>query len=198
MPLLAVTGLHNVGTCSVIKNRAAGLLLGAGLVGAGVFTAGPASADCTTNGSNLVCSNVNVTLTVGDTTAGGTDTVSFPEDSGISADVFVQSSPIFVGAAVGNAQNVATLTFTVPASLAAGTHHVVVHGTRNGQAYVASLPLVVTAPALASGGAQGGLPKTGSSNVVPLTGLGLGLVVIGAGVLMVVRRRTTATGPLAV
>ena len=182
----------------MIKHRAASLLTGSLALGAGLILATPASADCASS-SQLVCAEANVQLSVGDSTPGGTDTVTFPEDAGKSADVFVQSTPIFVGSAVGNAQNIATLTFQIPAGLAPGLHHVIVHGTLNGVAYVSSLPLTLTTPtAIGDTGGRVHLPKTGSSNVVPLTELGLGLVVVGGGVLMLARRRRSATAtPLA-
>ena len=107
-----------------------------------------------------------------------------------------------LGSVVATIGGEATATFTVPTNLPDGRHSVVFRG-----ASLTGAPNEVRVPFTVSGGpatgaavdsAAGGgtvtvggvqLPRTGSDEVVPLTALGVGLVVAGAGMVVVARRR---------
>jgi LPXTG-motif cell wall-anchored protein len=91
----------------------------------------------------------------------------------------MHSTPTVVGKFQADANGVVTAEFTVPAGTPAGTHTFVYEGAA-GTYFQESF--TVTA-----GGKK--LPHTGADVTVPLT-LGLGLVVVGAGALVVSRRKT--------
>jgi LPXTG-motif cell wall-anchored protein len=121
---------------------------------------------------------------------GGSDT---GQGSGFTANelvnAYVFSAHIFVGTTTANAAGVATLTFKVPKSLATGAHHVEFVGQTSGQIDIA--PLTVTAAKTVPSSSGSTLPFTGGSDIWQLTAIGAGLVLLGGGAVVGVRRRRT-------
>ncbi len=107
-------------------------------------------------------------------------------DVGTLVQVFVFSNPVLLGTVTADSKGAATLTFTLPDSLQPGQHHIELQGTLRGVANTVSVPFTIVAPTVTG---TGGLPRTGSSNILPLTESGLGLVLVGGLVLVMVRRR---------
>lgn len=93
----------------------------------------------------------------------------------------VHSSPLSIGTVTANAAGTAALTFTVPATLAAGTHRLVLTGTTSGLSSEASFT-VTAAPPTASPGSTppAAAPQSGAGAPLAATGLdGPHLLVIG-------------------
>jgi hypothetical protein len=96
--------------------------------------------------------------------------------------VLVYSQPQILTTVVTDATGSFSVEVTVPAGLAAGQHHLVAAGVDpNGELRYLTLPITVT-----DGGAT--LAYTGADVVVPAVG-GLLAVLVGAGLLLVARRR---------
>jgi LPXTG-motif cell wall-anchored protein len=104
-------------------------------------------------------------------------------------NVYIHSNLVFVGSTIADSNGVAELTFTVPASLPAGHHTVEFVGESSGQ--VDSAPLTITGSSVAPASSGSTLPFTGGSDVWQLTAIGAGLVLVGGGVVVGVRRRRT-------
>ena len=123
-------------------------------------------------------------------------TVAFPAGS------FTPGSEVtgtFGGTAVGTAivgkDGSVNFPFTIPRSAGAGEVTVLISGVSNGASTQRTLTLTVAGAA--AGGALG-LPRTGSDAVVPMAASGIALVVVGAGVVVVARRRRSELDGLSV
>jgi len=152
-----------------------------------VFLASPATAYPPTGPS--------VTLTDFAVHQGEQDTAhgsGFDGDQGV--DGFVHSARVFVGHASTSANGDATITFTVPRTLAVGKHTFQMVGSQSGDSASVSFTVL---PAVTSGGGASsgsGLPFTGGSNIWPMTVIGAGLVLTGGFALVAVRRRRSHSG----
>lgn len=99
----------------------------------------------------------------------------------------MHSTPTTLGVFTADANGFVTVTFTVPAGTAAGTHTLVLEGDMG--TYFQENITVAAALTTAS---SAGLAYTGADVAVPLA-LGAGLLVVGGGALVASRRRTGAT-----
>jgi LPXTG-motif cell wall-anchored protein len=109
-------------------------------------------------------------------------------DPGEQVNGYVHSTPVFVGSTTANAKGVATLNFTIPTSLALGTHTLRLVGQSSGR--VGSVQFTVSrAGSNSPASGASGLPFTGGSDIWQLTAGGAGLVLLGGAALVVVRRR---------
>lgn len=119
-------------------------------------------------------------------------------DPGSRAEYGVESTYIKLGETTVNADGMAVASFELPTSLAVGQHHVVFRGIKDGAPATVRVPFTLTAAA--AGGAGGGtanpregvlgaLPRTGADAVVPMAATGIALVAVGAGVVLVARKR---------
>jgi len=131
------------------------------------------------------------TVTVSDTTVepGQSITLSartFQAGSTVTFTLF--SAPVVLGTATANSSGVATITATIPANTAPGTHTIEATGVDE-----AGNPLTVTTTITVLGGAAD-LPTTGSASTTPMTQVALA-VLAGGGLLVLLanRRRTTKT-----
>jgi LPXTG-motif cell wall-anchored protein len=105
---------------------------------------------------------------------------------------YVHSVRVFVGSTTANANGVATLTFTVPRSLAVGRHTFQLVGQSSG--HVGSVGFTVNASGVTAPASNGsGLPFTGGNDIWQMTAAGAALILAG-GALLVVRRRRTHSG----
>lgn len=123
-------------------------------------------------------------------TAGATIPVNLgPFDVGTTAGGTLFSDPVALGNVTVNSQGVAVFNVKIPASFT-GVHHVEASGVYQGQAVKRVSPnFTVVRPAAAAGG----LARTGSSNdTVPMALGGAGLAVLGAGLVVVAKRRRGA------
>lgn len=102
------------------------------------------------------------------------------------------SSGQVLGSGTANSRGNVTVGVAIPSDTAPGQYAICLTGPNGGQA-AATVTVVSASNARASGGlpltASGGLPQTGSNLLAPLAGTGAGLVLIGAGLLFMVRRR---------
>ena len=139
-------------------------------------------------------------------TAGGNSSVTLgPFDPNTLVSAILNSDPINLGTAMSNAQGFATFNFKVPANFS-GSHHVTATGKLNGQTVTLSSPTFqVKAPvASTNNGVSGnngnlGYARTGAnSNTVPMAIGGASAVALGAGLVVVAKRRRTATAAVAV
>lgn len=106
------------------------------------------------------------------------------------------SKPVSLGTFVANDIGVASGTFTVPKNASSGQHNFVLIGESGRQV---SIPVTVSRTGEAGGGVGAGsnagtgtpssLPFTGSGDLIPLTIVGVGMVALGAGVVVAARRR---------
>jgi len=119
-------------------------------------------------------------------------------DPGTSGEFGVESTYQRLGSFTVNADGAAVVSFTVPNNLSNGRHDVVFLGTKNGQPVEVRVPFTVsgTAGAAGAGGRSGQLPRTGADQLVPLALSGAALVALGAGVVVVARRRREDIGQL--
>jgi hypothetical protein len=85
------------------------------------------------------------------------------------ADVYVESTPIYVGTLIADANGVVDGFVALPAGLPAGLHHIVIRGVApSGAAKVTSIPVTVKAAGSPGAGAGAGsgsgvsLPRTGA------------------------------------
>jgi hypothetical protein len=114
--------------------------------------------------------------------AGGTVTVTASGfAAGETVQVWLYSSPVFLGRVVADAAGVVTTTVTIPAGLAAGAHSLVLVGETSGLVYVGELEVV----------ASGVLSTTGATGVVWLA-LAAGVLLVAGSWLVVARRRGVA------
>ncbi len=182
---------------------ASALVLGLGLLSPAAVALADPTPTCSPDQSRLC----TPTTTPGGSTdvATADETVTFSTgdgqlDPGTDADVDAQSVTVFLGRVKVNAAGAASLTFKVPAVLPAGTHHVIFVGVKNGSPRTISFPLTVVPRAVVGGGTGVGNPKlplTGTSTLLPLAEAGLGLVVVGSGALILIRRRRPLTATAA-
>lgn len=135
------------------------------------------------------------------TVSSGSDTFT----PGGEVKVGVQSVYTEIATTTATASGAARGTFTLPASLDDGNHTIVFSGLKDGNAVTVRLPFVLDRPALAAAAAAaaaaggGGttlplvdaLPRTGSAVAIPIAVSGLVLVLGGAGLVVVARRRRT-------
>jgi hypothetical protein len=110
--------------------------------------------------------------------------------------VQIESDPITLGTLIPDGTGTVTGSFTVPSTLAAGTHTLVLSGTgANGQPRTVSLPLTVTAAA--SSAANSGIGTGTTSTPLALTGaqskalfwFGVVVALIGAALTRLARQR---------
>jgi LPXTG-motif cell wall-anchored protein len=111
----------------------------------------------------------------------------------------VHSDPIVLGTAKANAAGGVNASFPLPSNVPPGNHSVVAQGTKNGKAVVLTVANITVKPASSVLGATQNkaavgstLKRTGASNTVPLTIGGATLVLVGAGMVFMVRRRNSA------
>jgi LPXTG-motif cell wall-anchored protein len=145
-----------------------------------------------------------VTTDVGTVAAGGSVTVTASGfEAGEKVSVTLFSDPVKLGELTVDAKGAASDTFTIPVSVAAGVHRLELRGLTSER--VASAEITVTGPSAApptngvppGDSTQGGSPGASAGNNLALTGssaLQLGLVgfmvvLVGAGVLALRRRR---------
>ena len=111
--------------------------------------------------------------------------------AGEKVSAVVHSNPVSVGSATASGAGTATISFTVPASLATGTHTIVLTGATSGLS--SSVTFSVSAAPSTPGASPGGpiLAATGLSSRQLITEalIGLGLIVAGAGALYAGKRR---------
>jgi hypothetical protein len=134
----------------------------------------------------------DVAVSDGSVEGGQSITVSaqiFQPGTPVSFTLF--SAPVVLGTATADANGVATLTATIPAGVAPGTHTIEASGTgANGQPLTVTQSITV---ADASTGAGSNLPSTGSSSTIPMSRVALaGIAGGGLLVLLANRRRTSA------
>ena len=103
-------------------------------------------------------------------------------DPGETVQVWLYSTPTFVGRAVADADGVVTTRVTLPADLAPGTHSLVLVGESSGRVYLTELEVV----------RPGVLSATGVSGVAWLAGTAGLLLAAGAALVVVRRRREVA------
>ena len=133
---------------------------------------------------------------------GGQQTVTgsgFGASEKVSA--VLHSAPVALGTVSANAAGTAAVTFTVPATLAAGTHSVVLTGTTSGLTSTASFTVIAapvtpggtTPPIVSAGGGGLQLADSGLDGQQALIEalVGLACIVAGAGTLYLGRRRRT-------
>ncbi len=121
--------------------------------------------------------------TSGSLVPGGTVTINGTGDPGDSVVVTVYSDPVIVASGAVGADGTFSLTATIPSDLAPGSHELVVEV---GGVVVSSTTFIVAGEV-----AAGSLPVTGG-NSLPLLSLSLGLIAVGALVLVARRKITTA------
>jgi hexosaminidase len=111
----------------------------------------------------------------------------------------IHSDPIVLGTAKANSAGGVNASFPLPANVPPGNHTLTAQGTKNGQAVVLTVASFAVKPATSVLGATQNrvagstLKRTGASNTVPLTIGGATLVLVGAGMVFMVRRRNAAT-----
>jgi LPXTG-motif cell wall-anchored protein len=165
--------------------RRTSLFIGlASLASAGsILLASPATAYPPT-GQTLTLSSYSVHQG-GQDTAHGT---GFDGDNAVNG--YIHSVRVFVGHASTNASGAATLTFTVPTSLATGTHTFQMVGAQTGDSRSVTFTVLPAVSAAGGSGSSGsGLPFTGGNGIWAMTATGVGLVLIGGFALIGVRRR---------
>jgi LPXTG-motif cell wall-anchored protein len=165
----------------------ASLAIAAAASAATLTLAAPAAAYPPGNSSNASLSD---TSTSPGQTVTGQDNGN---DAGEQVNGYVHSARVFVGSTTANANGVATLTFTIPRSLASGTHTFQLVGETSG--HVGSVTFTIAksgSNAPASSGS--GLPFTGGNDIWQLTAAGAGLILVGGTALLVVRRRRAHSG----
>jgi hypothetical protein len=128
-------------------------------------------------------------ISSGTVTAGQSVTVSGTGYAPYSqVSVLVYSTPTLLGSAEADANGAFSLTVTLPAGLAAGSHTLVAAGVDEaGNPRYLTMAITVAA---ATGG-PGGLAYTGASVALPVIG-GLGALVLGGGLVLAGRRRRMA------
>jgi hypothetical protein len=130
------------------------------------------------------------TITANDTTVAPGDSIT------LTAQIFRPGSvvtftmgSVVLGTATANSSGVASLTTTIPAGTAPGTHTIQATGTSSTGA-----PLtVVLSITVAAGGT--GLPVTGSPSTAPMTQIAIGAVAAGGLLLLLANRRRSAKHP---
>lgn len=129
------------------------------------------------------------TVTANDTTVAPGDPITLSAQifqSGATVTFTMFSAPVVLGTATANSSGVATLTTTIPAGTAAGTHTIEATGTgANGQPLTVSMTITVAA-------AGTGIPVTGSSNTLPMTQIGLGVIVVGGLLVLAASKRRSS------
>jgi LPXTG-motif cell wall-anchored protein len=167
--------------------RRTSVLVGLAAVASAALTfIAPAASAYPPSGSTITLTSYAVHLLDTDTAQG----TGFDPGEGVNGDV--HSTPVFVGHTTANANGVARLTFTVPASLAAGTHTFTFVGQRSGHTLSTTFTVLGGGAARSSSGS--GLPFTGGNDIWPMTAAGVGLVLAGGLALVVVRRRRSHAG----
>lgn len=107
-------------------------------------------------------------------------------DADSRGPVEFRSTPVQLGRFHARADGSMIFSFRIPSAATAGQHTIVASGVRDGAAVELAVPVtVVTAAATA----PLGLPRTGADAVVPMAASGVALVLAGAGVVVVARRR---------
>lgn len=129
------------------------------------------------------------TATANDTTVAPGDAITlsaqiFQPGSTVTFTLF--SAPVVLGTATANSSGVATLTTTIPAGTAAGTHTVEASGTGSTGA---ALTVVLSITVLAGGT---GLAVTGSPSTAPMTQIAIGAIAAGGLLLLLANRRRSA------
>lgn len=118
---------------------------------------------------------------------------------GSTVELLVYSTPVSLGTATVGPDGTFVAEVTLPADLAAGSHHLVATGVdENGDVRNLVIEVAVTADgtatvtsAQATDGDQGGLAYTGADIAVPAIG-GLAALAVGGGLLVAGRRRRSA------
>lgn len=122
-------------------------------------------------------------------TPGGTVSVQssgWQADSSVSLTLF--SDPVSLGSVTADSSGAFSTTVTIPSGTAAGAHRIVLSGTdANGNAATQEIAITVTVAA-----GDGSLPRTGSDSP-PYILFGAGLLLVGAVLAVVARRRHTAS-----
>lgn len=113
------------------------------------------------------------------------ETGTYDPESTVTLTLWSES--VVLGAAIAGADGVATLSVTVPGDTAPGRHSLTATGTHgDGSPVSVSTAITVTEPGAAA--AATGLPRTGDDSV-PFGRIGAALFAVGAGLLIITRRR---------
>jgi hypothetical protein len=128
----------------------------------------------------ILATNQVITITIDGLTPGAT------------YDVSLHSTPIALGTVTANASGVVTYSFTVPASLAAGTHSVQLAGPGGVIAAAFVFQAAASNPATAAGTGSS-LANTGFA-AASISVLALLMLVVGAGIVFSARRRLFVRG----
>jgi LPXTG-motif cell wall-anchored protein len=112
-------------------------------------------------------------------------------DKGKKVKVELHSTTYSVGTVTVDSSGGATVTFTVPKSMATGAHNVVFTGPFFGRTRSVSVPFSVNKPVGAAHAAGGGLATTGFE-IGAASLLGVGLVGAGTAAVLSSRKRKTA------
>ncbi|WP_133162840.1 beta-N-acetylglucosaminidase domain-containing protein [Arthrobacter glacialis] len=140
--------------------------------------------------------SAGITLSAGTLAPGGRLTVSGTGfKPGSEASFTLHSTPVLLGTVTADAQGVVTLSVNLPVDVAPGLHSIVIDGVGvDGTSRQLSAPLTITGAATAAvttPAAADGLASTGA-NATMLGGLAVLLLIAGAGVFAVTRRRVAS------
>jgi LPXTG-motif cell wall-anchored protein len=106
-------------------------------------------------------------------------------------EVWLESTPVLLGSVTANANGAFTQSFVLPLGTVAGQHHVVLRGLdTSGNA--AEVSLVVAVSGSVAGAVASALPTTGGHAIEAQLALGAVLIVAGAAIAMLARRRSHA------
>lgn len=115
---------------------------------------------------------------------------------GSKVDCTMHSDPIFLCSSTADSTGTASCTYTVPSNVPPGTHTITAQGIDpSGNARVITSGSFTVLPATAVLGATqnrtsgSALTRTGLNHTLPLTVGGVALVIVGAGLFTVARRR---------
>jgi LPXTG-motif cell wall-anchored protein len=113
-------------------------------------------------------------------------------DPGSASSADLNSVTVSLGGKTVESDGTVTYTTTVPASFT-GPHNITIHGLSNGVPVDLVFEFVVSGQATPGGSTGGGaIPRTGSSSALPMTGIGVSLLAVGAGAVYLARRRRVA------
>jgi LPXTG-motif cell wall-anchored protein len=125
---------------------------------------------------------------------------------GSTVTITIESEPRVLGTTTARADGSILARVTIPADMPAGTHTVKATGPAadGGGTLVLATVIRVSGAAQGTGGTgtgttgagAGTLPRTGDDSSLPLTQLALVLVVSGAALIIVARRRRTSDSPV--
>lgn len=101
----------------------------------------------------------------------------------------IPANAIFLGTGQASASGSTSAQLTMPTALQNKKVEILVVGVKDGA------PVTVSTVVTVGGAGTGGLPFTGSSNLIPMSLAGLGALAVGSGIVIVARRRRTEAVP---